>query len=423
MTPLLFLELMSYVVIYVYGTVLTISFTGGLKKKRDSIIALIFCLIDLIIQGLCYRAFRLTFTRQLYPFIAHIPGTILLLCLGKPLFQAVTSIFTCYLFCQLPNWFKTLLLYVTGETCLSYIMYIVLTFMLLALINYYIAPKVYAIFTFSKNSLYIFGLLPIIYYIFDYTVTVYSHNLEHYIPFINETLPFLIVVFYLLFCICFHNELEQRTIAEFDNARLQMDLLRYESFKEKMDEVQRARHDLRQHLRLISSYLENGDMQILKDYIERYGQSLPTDTGIRYCENNVADTVIRFYAEKSQEHNIEFVSKVALPEKLNINEPDLCVLLGNLLENAFNSCMAHLDDHPKIVINGQLIGSQALTITVDNSPADMPKRINTRFLSSERNAFGIGTSSIENVAGRYDGDCRFDWKDGSFFASIVLHLK
>ena len=217
-------------------------------------------------------------------------------------------------------------------------------------------------------------------------------------------------------------ERTQRMRLETENQRLAMQTAQYESLKGRMEETRQARHDLRQHLRLMQAYVDSGNVSALQEYLKAYGQSLPVDTGIRYCENTVADTVVRYYAELAQAQGVSFSAKLALPETLPLPEPDLCVLLGNLLENALESCKKHLGDSPYIRMGGRLVGAQMLTIIVDNCPADEPKRERELLLSSKRPSAGTGTASVRAIAERYGGEARFSWKDKVFSAEVVLTL-
>ena len=218
------------------------------------------------------------------------------------------------------------------------------------------------------------------------------------------------------------DERAERGWLEAENQRLAMQTAQYESLKGRMEETRQARHDLRQHLRLMQAYLDSNNEAALREYLNAYGQSLPADTGIRYCENTVADTVVRYYAELAQAQGISFTARLELPDELGLPEPDLCVLLGNLLENALDSCKKHLDASPYIHMGGKLMGARMLTILVDNCPADEPKRAKENLISSKRPSVGTGTASVRAIAERYGGEVRFEWKDGVFSASVVLTL-
>ena len=87
-----------------------------------------------------------------------------------------------------------------------------------------------------------------------------------------------------------------------------------------------------------------------------------------------------------------------------IPETEFCVLVGNLLENAVDAC-ADTDAEIQSFIRLHVVqtGSSMLSITADNT------------------GYGIGTESIRMIAERYSGDARFRWKDGIFYASVMLN--
>lgn len=209
---------------------------------------------------------------------------------------------------------------------------------------------------------------------------------------------------------------------ESENQRLTIQAAQYNSLRTRMEETRQARHDLKQHLRLIQSYLDTNNTTALCDYVKAYGESLPKDTDIHFCDNTVADMVIRYYAQLSEAQGISFKAKVELPDQLHIPDPDLCVLIGNLLENALESCKKHPTESPYINMGCRLIGTRRLTIIVDNCPSEEPKTSHYALLSSKRTAMGVGTESIKAVAKRYNGEARFEWENKIFSASVVLTL-
>lgn len=209
---------------------------------------------------------------------------------------------------------------------------------------------------------------------------------------------------------------------ENENQRLAMQTAQYQSLRDHIEETRRAKHDLRQHLHLISSYLEHGRDQDLKEYIDRYGESLHLDSNKRYCENEVANTVVQFYAEQAEAVGIEVVFNLQIPQQISISEPDLCILIGNLLENAVNACKKNLDKSPVIRMNTKLMGSRSFIVTLDNYPSQQPKEKNGRLLSSSRNNIGIGTESIRSIANHYSGQVKFEWKNNTFYSAVILTI-
>lgn len=196
----------------------------------------------------------------------------------------------------------------------------------------------------------------------------------------------------------------------------------FAQLKRHMEETRKARHDLRQHLNLIQSYLDSGDRAALQTYITAYGKTLPKDTERSYCKNCAADVVIRYYAEEARKDGTDFICRADLPETLPLDEPELCALMGNLLENAAEACRGIRDDMAAFIRLHILLDGSLLTITVDNTCPVPPVEQDGRLLSTRHEGYGVGTQSVRSIAEKHHGLACFEWVDGEFRASVLLQL-
>ena len=197
--------------------------------------------------------------------------------------------------------------------------------------------------------------------------------------------------------------------------------MQYSRLQKQIENTRQARHDLRQHLNLIQAYLDSGDEQILKEYLTKYGQKLSSLTPRTYCSNYAVDAVVHHYAEMAHENHIRFDSCIQLPARLWVDEPDICILFGNLLENALEACLLMPEGSPFIRIHARVAGEKAISITVDNSSRQAPSTKDGSLLSSKHGSPGTGTVSIKNIAGQYHGIADFKYEGGVFFASVFLN--
>lgn len=195
----------------------------------------------------------------------------------------------------------------------------------------------------------------------------------------------------------------------------------YIRLQKQIEETRQARHDLRQHLNVIQTYLNKGDKNLLEDYIEKYGQKLCSLTPKTYCNNFAVDAVVRYYAEKAEENNIKFKSCINLPIELSIDEPDICIVFGNLLENAVDSCILISQGTPFIRIHARVAGEKAISITIDNSCVQEPIIKAGCLMSSKHSGPGTGTMSVCNIALQYHGIADFKYQAGIFYSSVFLN--
>ncbi len=195
----------------------------------------------------------------------------------------------------------------------------------------------------------------------------------------------------------------------------------YQVIAAHIDETKAARHDLRHHLTLIQAYLEAGDNQKLKEYIGQYQQTVAEDSTFSLCKNYTVDTIVRHYIEKAKSASVHTDILLNLPEKIVIAESDLCIVFGNLLENALESCDRQNTGERFITVSAALVGDY-MVITVDNSFEGSILKENEVFLSSKRNGKGIGITSVQAVAEKYHGQAKFEFSEQIFRSSVMLRL-
>lgn len=64
------------------------------------------------------------------------------------------------------------------------------------------------------------------------------------------------------------------------------------------------------------------------------------DTSQFYCENFALNAVLHYYDTWAAQEEIQMDITVRMERDTLIPEPELCTLLGNLLENALDACCA-----------------------------------------------------------------------------------
>ncbi|MCD7778818.1 MAG: ATP-binding protein, partial [Clostridiales bacterium] len=137
-----------------------------------------------------------------------------------------------------------------------------------------------------------------------------------------------------------------------------------------------------------------------------------------YSANYAVDTIVCWYAEQAKSKKIKFDVDIKIPSKINISEPELCVVLGNLTENAVNACEKVTKTTPFIKIRGASPSEGTVIFTVDNSCKDLPEDFT---FSEENSGSGLGLRSVYDIAQKYNGIADFKCKDNVFYASVMLN--
>ena len=180
--------------------------------------------------------------------------------------------------------------------------------------------------------------------------------------------------------------------------------------------LSQQRHDLRHQLIAMRELGAGADHE-LTDYIDTLIADIPAAQE-NYCDNPAVNSVVSHYAALCKKNGIDCTIHLTVPQHCTqITDSSLCVIFGNLLENAVEACMRMTEGHRFIRLNSSL-QYELLTITMDNSFDGKVTEENGRFYSRKREDFGIGLSSVQAVARKGQGDARFE-QDGLVFLSSV----
>ena len=271
---------------------------------------------------------------------------------------------------------------------------------------------------------YIFWILPLIFIglnlfmIPRYEGTLYQGRiLQGYIV-ISLVLLAVLALFYAMFLVVATN-LNKNARLQQENQFLAMQQMRYDNLRNAIEETRHARHDMRHHFNQLTALAEKEEWEIIKQYLLKASGNIPK-LDMRFSENRAADSVIGYYCELAERENIPFVVQVDLPDKLPVDEMDLCLVLSNLLENALEGSMKIERSKRYIKINAYIHSERLLLILIENAFDGEVREKNGVFRSSKRKGNGIGIQSIRRIAEKGGGDSSFTYNNGIFTAKVML---
>ncbi len=202
----------------------------------------------------------------------------------------------------------------------------------------------------------------------------------------------------------------------------ELEQIEYQALQERIEETRRMRHDLRHHIHMVSHYLEEKEYDKLQEYVNTYRDSIPDGDKIRFCEHRLINNIIFYFASQAREHEIDFDVKLSITEDMAMNDHEIAVLLGNLLENAIDACMEQKSSERRIIVKGKG-DAHSLIFTIDNTcENEVKKNKKGEFLTTKPNGNGIGVNSAQKIVERYNGFFSADAKGDMFCVSFMLNL-
>ena len=271
---------------------------------------------------------------------------------------------------------------------------------------------------------YVFWVLPLVFILLNlfitprYQITLRTGRVLQVYIVMSIALLFLMFMFNAIFLLM-ANSLNRNARLQQENQFLSMQQQRYQSLKAAIEEARQARHDMRHQLNQISALAEAGDLDNLKAYLAKTVSRIP-DLDMNFCENRAADSVVGHYCALAKREGVPFCAKLDLPQVLPVDEIDLCLVLSNLLENAFEASLRTAPARRRIELTAYLHGNSLALIQVENTYDGVIREKDGVFLSSKRKGDGVGLQSVRHIAEKSGGVSTVTYQDGLFCAKVML---
>lgn len=180
------------------------------------------------------------------------------------------------------------------------------------------------------------------------------------------------------------------------------------------------RHDYRNHIQTMKVFATNGDLEAIRTYLDELDTDLNTvDTAVK-TGNAMADAILNSKISLAKSRHIAVHVNAHVPVKLNMSELDLCVILGNLFDNAIEASLSLPEDQRLIRVYMDMKNTQ-LYISFTNFTASqkLPKW-NGRFRTTKGGGHGFGLVRMDQIVERLDGYLSRNSEDGAFTTEILI---
>ena len=195
----------------------------------------------------------------------------------------------------------------------------------------------------------------------------------------------------------------------------------YAKLQSGVEHARKSRHDLKHHIAAIRNMADKGDCDGVCSYCDDLLVSSSVREWVPYSGNVAADGVLFHYMQRAADEGIEMECLGTLNSR-GIADMDLCVLIGNALDNALTACMK-LRGNKCIQIISQS-EERLLSVMIRNSYDGQIKKGSKGLLSLKReNGYGVGLSSMRSVCEKYGGSFDTAWDSEYFTVLFILPLK
>lgn len=208
-----------------------------------------------------------------------------------------------------------------------------------------------------------------------------------------------------------------KRIAAYQNALIET---HYAEVENMYRQIRGWRHDYKNHIQTMKSYAVSGDLCSIKAYLDELEADLSAIDTVIKTGNKMTDAILNSKISLARSKHVPVTVDAQVSVALTTPELDLCIIIGNLFDNAIEASLALPESARMLRVYIEMKNTQ-LYMSFTNLTAEKKKKKRYgRFLSSKGDGHGLGLARIDNIVERHGGYISRNSEDGAFTTEILL---
>lgn len=240
---------------------------------------------------------------------------------------------------------------------------------------------------------------------------------------INKYLDYLSIISVIILILIESNQKLIRKSYEQSSMEYQNKII-----EKQVDEVQNIyntmrgwRHDYHNHLQTLKAHLSMKNYELANLYLTELEKDLDSINYLVESGNVNLDAILNSKLSYANTKEININYKATVPNILTLKDIDLCVLIGNLIDNAVEACekIKNSDKFIRLYIG---IFKEQLYISITNSTNEFIRKLDDEYFTNKRGNHGHGLKRINKIVEKYNGYINRKNEPGVFVTEILLPL-
>lgn len=181
------------------------------------------------------------------------------------------------------------------------------------------------------------------------------------------------------------------------------------------------RHDYHNHIQTMLALVDKPEQ--MRSYLLTLNEDLTTVDTVIKTGNVMLDAVLNSKLSLIKARNITVNAKAVVPAELSISDVDLCVIIGNLLDNAMEACEKQEETSERFIRVFIGVLKKKLYISVMNSVGGEVHREGKKYISTKTSdSHGFGLWRVDRIAEKNGGYVNRQNEPGVFATEVMLPL-
>ena len=263
-------------------------------------------------------------------------------------------------------------------------------------------------------------MVPVISTVYIYYLVITVHEIKGIVIFAALALLFInILIFYL-----YHSLLKfysARMNEQVFKQMLEVYSYQLDVARESEERVKALRHDIKHHIIELSAMAKKNNNNDMIKYLSSMKEFMLNPKEYSTTGNREIDGVLNYMLQKANSTLNQVDVQINIPEDLYFNNFNICVILGNLVDNAVRE--ASKSEEKLLTIKMQ-IKQEVLLIFIENSYSGkiLEKKNGLQTTQTELAIHGIGLENVKKVVLANGGEIKTDYTSDRFCVQVLLYM-
>lgn len=180
------------------------------------------------------------------------------------------------------------------------------------------------------------------------------------------------------------------------------------------------RHDYRNHIQTMKVLAAEGDLDALKKYLDKLDEDLNMVDVVVKTGNKMTDAILNSKISLAKSKGINVIADAKVPVELKMSDIDLCIVIGNLFDNAIEASLALPEQERLIRLYMDIKNTQLYMCLTNFTSVKKLKKQGGRYVTTKGEGHGFGLVRVDDIIERYGGYISRNSEDGAFTTEIML---
>jgi hypothetical protein len=188
----------------------------------------------------------------------------------------------------------------------------------------------------------------------------------------------------------------------------------FETISAQYELMRRYKHDIKYSMSVITSLANSKKTDAILEYI---GEIEEPDVPPRFCDNVAVNALIDDYKRRLNKLAAKFEVSASLPEDISVSSYELCILIGNILENAIEAI--EKADRREVSLQIRISGKMLIIRVINSYNGDI-KKSGQVIVTTKQNGGGHGLRSIHSIVEKNGGNVSVAYNEKDFTISLLI---